>query len=520
MISKAALFGVCVGIAALLATGLASHANSYADVPDVRSGDATAIALDPNDPVPQIGSRCDDGCGYHCHDRCGHERHYCHDNCEPVRCHEDCWRERCDEACWHKHYDCRDNCEPVRDLCHDDCEHEHHDCRDNCEPVRDDCHHDCGWQDSDTSLVDCSGLHPHAYRSVSEAAMHTPPNGRILILPPDPGMTCVETVQVPGPVTIVSAGPTRAVIEAPPHQPCLIANIPLGDTLRIENVEFIARGEDEPCVKVQAGTVSMDNVRIDSRNTDWAFDVAESGALRLSDSRIETDGSGVKSSRADVELKNVEIDVEERAGKESAGLALDRTDGSVDGGRIIGGKTGAWMSSGPHGLAVNGLNIEKSDRALVIHDGEQGVVSAQGLEITNSLEGILVSPGTEVRLDSISIEGSRDTAVSLYGGRAELSGSHISRAGVGIVLAPQSSWRPDFWERLFHCEHVLPESPEDYLLGKHARITGNEIADVAYGFDLNDGGPALIAGNSITARRECFEGDGHHIDMHDNRCRD
>lgn len=460
--ARAARFGVLVGasLAALLIAGPASRADSYSDVPDVRSGDAAAIALDPGDSVPQIGSR--------------YEHH----------CHEDCH------------------------------EHHHHHGGDRDDYGRDD------WPgpDRNTAFVDCSGRNPHAFRSVSEAAMFTPPNGTILILPPDPGMTCVETVRVLGPVTITSDGPTPAVIQAPPHQPCLIANIPLGDKLVVRNVKFIARGRDEPCVQIRAGAVTMDHVQIDSRNTDWAFDVGQSGELTLNDSRIETDGSGVMASRAEVELSNVEIDVEE--GKNGYGLALDRTDGSVDGGRILGGAVGAVVSAGPHGLSLAHIAIDKTQQALVIDDGEQGVVSAQNIAITNDIEGILVSPGAEARLDGISVEGTRDTAVSLYGGRTELSASHISGAAIGVALAPRSSWKPDCWDKLFHRVHVLPEAPEDYLLGKDAHITGNEIADVRYGFDLSDGGPAVIAGNSIVARKECFEGDGNHIDRHDNRCHD
>ncbi len=525
-----------IGLAALLLTARASFAGSYDSVPDLRSGDALAIALDPNDPVPQIGYPygCRTDCGHcgECRDeRCG--------GCRRSRCHEDCHREHCHDHCHARCEDgCRttrcEGCRPVRCeegcrkvRCHDGC---HARCSDWCGRQgcdgcrRGDCRHGrCEPRRPipNTSLVDCSGRDPDAYRSVSEAARHTPPNGTIVIRPPGRGMTCVETLEAPGPVTIVSSGRTPAVIQAPPGQPCLIADIPLGDRLVVRNVKFIARGHDEPCVKVQAGTVAMQDVHIDSRNTDWAFDVGQSGELDLADSRIETDGSGVKASRADVELTNVEIDVEESSDdRQSAGLALDRTDGVVSGGRILGGKVGAWVSAGPHGLKIGGLQIDKTDRALVIHDGEQGSVRVADVRITNSLEGVLVSPGTEVRLHNISVDGARGTAVSLYGGRTELTSSHISRAGIGIALAPPSRWQPDFWERLFHCAHWRPEASEDYLLGKFAHVTGNEIVGVRYGFDLSDGGPAVIAGNSIVAHRDCWKGYGHHIDRHDNRCDD
>src|SRR5262249_48030718 len=140
---------------------------------------------------------------------------------------------------------------------------------------------DGGWhRDPHHIVVDCSGQRYDAAHSVQDAVDNVADNGVIIILPPGRGVTCFGSIHVTRPVTLRrggAAGP--AVIEAPENQPCLIADIHLGDALVMENVKFIARGHRAPCVQVRAGAVVLRNAHVDSRNTDWAFDVRDSGVL-------------------------------------------------------------------------------------------------------------------------------------------------------------------------------------------------------------------------------------------------
>src|SRR5512142_473690 len=77
-----------------------------------------------------------------------------------------------------------------------------------------------------TLLVDCGARHgvprKGVFDSVNEAAEHAPPNATILILPPNEGRTCVETVRITRPVTLATYGTSeRAVIQSDQGQPCL-----------------------------------------------------------------------------------------------------------------------------------------------------------------------------------------------------------------------------------------------------------------------------------------------------------
>ena len=99
-----------------------------------------------------------------------------------------------------------------------------------------------------------------------------------LILPPGQGMTCVESVHIDRPLMIATyGGDAPAVIQAPDGAPGVEADIPLGDKVVFDGVTFIARGHDAPCVLVRAGHVVMRNAHINSRSTNWAFDVVDSG---------------------------------------------------------------------------------------------------------------------------------------------------------------------------------------------------------------------------------------------------
>ena len=132
-------------------------------------------------------------------------------------------------------------------------------------------------------VVDCSGRHRGMIASLQWAVSHAAPYATILVLPPGEGMTCVESLKIDRPLTIGTydgdgpASPRRAVIQAPAGQPCFEANIPLGDKIVFDGIAFIARGKSEPCGRVRAGHVVMRNAQIDSRNTNWAFDVGDSG---------------------------------------------------------------------------------------------------------------------------------------------------------------------------------------------------------------------------------------------------
>lgn len=318
----------------------------------------------------------------------------------------------------------------------------------------------------DTFLVDCGKGHSEPKRglfnSVNQAAQFAPPNATLLIVPPGQGTTCVETVHVRGPLTLATYGGTgRAVIQAPPGKPCLVAHIPLGDSLIVDGVRFIARSRETPCVTVEAGKVTMRNSEVDSRGTDWAFNVHESGELAMEGSRIETDASGVHARRASVMLRNVDIDINGRNGSAkldlgrtdcldrdggtvngSVGLALECSEGSVEGGHIIGGAVAVLASAGTHGLRLADIKITKPDIGVLLLPGQLGMVTLERPVITKPRDGIVIAPGAESQVTGGVITDARTSGISAYGVGTLISGNKIVNAEDGIRIFPSQAFPP------------------------------------------------------------------------------
>jgi hypothetical protein len=346
-------------------------------------------------------------------------------------------------------------------------------------PVAGPPHHDGlpGILGHQTLLVDCGkprGLHgrhrpgPHGERvfdSISEAAEFAPPNATILVMAPGQGMTCVESVHVRGPVTIATYGGSgKAVIQAPAGAPCLTAHVPLGDEVVLDGLRFIARGRETPCVAVEAGRVVMRNSSVDSRGTEWGFDVHESGELLLENSKIETDASAVHARRATVTLKNVDIDIAGRnmaallnLGRTdcldrdggtihgSVGLALECSEGTVEGGSILGGAIGVLASAGTRGLRFADVKISKADTGLLILPGQRGAVTVERATIAKSRDGVVVAPGAESQITGSVITDSRDTGITAFGVGTLIASNKIVNADDGIrVLASQAFPPPMF----------------------------------------------------------------------------
>jgi hypothetical protein len=331
-----------------------------------------------------------------------------------------------------------------------------------------------------TFLVDCGRGGPEGgprrghhearrgvFYSVDEAANAAPPNATILIIPPGEGMTCIESVSIHKPLTIATYGGSgKAVIQAPQGKPCLTAHIPLGDSLVIDGVKFIARSRDAPCVAVEAGHVTMRNSEVDSRGADWAFDVHESGELTLEHSKIETDFSGVHARRATVALKNVDIDIAGRNGAAflnlgrtdcldrdggtihgSVGLALECSEGSVEGTNIIGASVGVLASAGTRGLRLTDIKLTKPDTGILLLPGQLGMVTVERSTITKARDGIIVAPGAESQITANVISDSHETGITTFGAGSLIASNKIVGGDDGIrMLAGQAFPPPLFPE--------------------------------------------------------------------------
>ncbi|GAA0544537.1 hypothetical protein FHS83_000523 [Rhizomicrobium palustre] len=331
----------------------------------------------------------------------------------------------------------------------------------------------------DTLLVDCGKARPSresrrggrgprgVFTSIDAAAEVAPPNATILIIPPGEGMTCVESVHVRGPLTIATYGGSgKAVIQAPAGQPCLTAHIPLGDSLVLDGVKFISRSREAPCVKVEAGKVTLRNAEVDSRGTNFAFDVEESGELALEQSKIETDFSGVHARRGTVRLKNVDIDIAGRNGAAflnlgrtdcidraggtihgSVGLALECSEGSVENVNIVGAAVGVLASAGTRGLRLTDVKLQKPDTGILLLPGQLGMVTVERAIISKARDGIIVAPGAESQISGSVITDSRDTGITTFGAGALIVSNKIVGAEYGIrMLAAQAFPPPMFPE--------------------------------------------------------------------------
>ncbi|MDE2183860.1 MAG: right-handed parallel beta-helix repeat-containing protein [Alphaproteobacteria bacterium] len=384
----------------------------------------------------------------------------------------------------------------------------------------------------DAFLVDCGRTHSEPRRgvfdSLDEAAHFAPPNATILILPPGQGTTCVETVHIDRPLTIGSYGSAgRAVIQAPPGAPCLVAHIPLGDTLTIDGVRFVARSREAPCVAVEAGHVVVRNSEVDSRGSNWAFDVHESGELNVENTHIETDASGVHARRAHVELSNLDIDIDGRNGAAfldlgrtdctdrsqgtihgSVGLALECSEGSVDGGSIIGGSVGILASAGTRGLRITDVKIRRADTAILLLPGQLGSVNVERPTIARSHDGIIIAPGAESQVIGGVITDSAFAGITAYGAGTLVSGNKIVGADDGIRLFAAEAFPPP----LFPQFAAVPVIDGD---DGGPTVENNLVANVRHAAVLIDGragGHQLhlhgrLIGNTFYARRpaECID---------------
>lgn len=387
-------------------------------------------------------------------------------------------------------------------------------------PSRDCCerHHE-RHENRDVIVVDCSRTHHDMAWSVQWAVDHVRPNGKIMILPPGEGMTCRESLSIEKPVTISTYGAGRqAVIQAPELQSCVQANVPLGDALVFDGVTFIARGRSAPCIRVRAGQVAVRNSTIDSRNTDWAFDVLDSGELTIQDSKIETDGSGIHAQRAEIHLRQVEIDMSP-ARREPA-MVLDRTDGDVEGGEIIGGRWGVVASPGPHGLSLADLRVRDANTAVEFLPGSQGTVRATKLSLDDNRTGFVIAPYVDADVDDNTIVGSQDDGIVVYESNARIRNNRIGGGKIGIMIADTGReiagdfWR-DFDPRTYRPEDDPPRKGAPDI--SHNYIDDVSQADIAAEGDAH----ARVADNEMMSRPGCVcishpEG----LALHDNECRD
>jgi hypothetical protein len=283
-----------------------------------------------------------------------------------------------------------------------------------------------------------------------------------------------------------------------------------------EDIKFIARGHEAPCIRVRAGEVVVRNSTIDSRNTDWAFDVLDSGELTIQDSKIDTDGSGVHALRAEVHLKQVEIDMSPARLKPA--MVLDRTDGDVDGGEIIGGRWGVVASSGPHGLSLADLRIRDANTAVEILPGSQGTVRASKLSLDNNRTGFVIGPYVDSEISDNSIGGSQDDGMVVYESSARIRNNRIDGGRIGIRIAHTGGdIVDDFWGNDPRSYRPPDDPPREGV----PDISNNYIADVGQADIAADhGAPAHVADNELISRPGCVcishpEG----LTLHANECR-
>jgi len=340
-------------------------------------------------------------------------------------------------------------------------------------PAHEEWHHHHGHERLDVMVVDCSHSHHDMAWSLQWAIDRVRPNGKVMILPPGEGMTCRESLSITKPVTISTfGGGQAAVIQAPDSQPCVEANVPLGDSLVFDGIAFIARGRSAPCIRVRAGHVVVRNATIDSRNTNFAFDVLDSGELEVDDTKVETDGAGVHALRAEVHLKNLSIDMSPN--RRDAALLLDRTDGDIAGGEIVGGRWGLVVSPGAHGFSASELAIRDANTGVEILPGGQGPVRAEHLSLAHDRNSMVIAPYVEADVTDNAITRSIDTGIVVYPAEAHIDSNRIDGGRVGIRVAGlhEFDWKDepfgaDFDDRAF-------DPPEPGM----PQIVGNTIAGV------------------------------------------
>lgn len=356
-------------------------------------------------------------------------------------------------------------------------------------------------------IVDCSQTHGgrRGVPSVRLALKLVRPNGTIRILPPGEGETCRESLEIRFPVKIVGAEGGQAVIQAPQGQPCITATVPLGDSLELDRVKLIARGgTDMACIHVRAGRVVVRNTEIDSRYTDWAFDVDESGELVVDDTKVETDGSGVHAVRARVDLRGLDVDMP--PSRKDIALFLDRTDGQIDGGEIVGGRWGVLASSGAHGLSIEGTKIRDANTAVQLVAGAQGTIRVENLALWRDRNSIVVGPYVDALVRDNHIERSQDVGIVAFASDARIEANEIFGGQIGIrVVAADTS-------KLWTDTPLVDSRPvDDPPVAGTPEIVGNHIGDVTHtDIYVEQIGSARIVGNQLRAVPgcHCIEGPG------------
>jgi hypothetical protein len=309
------------------------------------------------------------------------------------------------------------------------------------------------------------------------------------------------------PVKIVGAEGGQAVIEAPRGLPCIIASVPLGDALELERVKLISRGGDKaPCIDVLAGHVIVRNTDIDSRYTDWAFDVHESGELVVDDTKVETDGSGVRAVRAHVELHGLDVDMPPSRKDKDRALFLARTDGEIEGGEIVGGRWGVLASAGAHGLSIRGLKIRDANTAVQLVAGAQGTIHLEDLSLFRNRNGIVIGPYVDAVVRDNHIERSEDVGIVAFAADARIEENEISGGEIGIrVVAADTS-------RIWTDTPLADERPvDDPPLPGRPEIMGNRVDDIRQtDIYVERIGAARIFGNQLRTLPgcHCIEGPG------------
>jgi hypothetical protein len=251
------------------------------------------------------------------------------------------------------------------------------------------------------------------------------------------------------------------------------------------------------------------NSSIDSRTRDWAFDVAESGDLSVEATHIETDGSGVHARRAHVELHDLAIDID--SGHDGVALALDRTDGTVEGGSIVGGTVGILASAGTHGLQLSDTKVHKAKTGVALLSGGLGSISADRLDLSNSEDGLVIGPGTESRITGSVITDSRESGISIFGADALVSGNKVVGAETGIRLAPPGRFSPP------RAADFMADPPAD---GGNPIVENNLVANVRHAaVAIDEHAHGRVMGNVFYApgHARCIAGDGH-VEEHANVC--
>jgi hypothetical protein len=183
--------------------------------------------------------------------------------------------------------------------------------------------------------------------------------------------------------------------------------------------------------------------------------------LVVESSRIETDASAVHARRASVELRNVDIDIDGRNGAAllnlgrtdcidrdagtvhgSVALALECSEGSVDGGSIIGGAVGIMASAGTRGLRITDVKITKADIGMLLLPGQLGSVNVEKPVIAKAIDGIVVAPGAESQITGAVITDSRESGITTYGVGTLISGNKIISAEDGVRIFASQAFPP------------------------------------------------------------------------------